>query len=104
MDKEIKKVKPTEPYGDVNIEMLKEFSEADGICGHEKGASRVMKKYVEKVADEIIYDNLGSMAALKKGTGNGPKVAGWLRFYMTYILPLIVLAIFVIGLVNFFGN
>jgi len=75
MDKEIKKVKPTEPYGDVNIEMLKEFSEADGICGHEKGASRVMKKYVEKVADEITYDNLGSMAALKKGTGNGPKVA-----------------------------
>ena len=36
-------------------------------------------------------------------TGNGPKVANWLRFYMTYILPLIVLAIFVIGLVNFFG-
>ena len=36
-------------------------------------------------------------------TGNGPKVANWLRFYMTYILPLIVLAILVIGLVGFFG-
>ena len=36
-------------------------------------------------------------------TGNGLKVANWLRFYMTYILPLIVIAIFVIGMVNFFG-
>ncbi len=36
-------------------------------------------------------------------TGKGPKVANWLRFYMTYILPLMVAAILVIGLVNFFG-
>ena len=36
-------------------------------------------------------------------TGNGPKVPNWLRFYMTYILPLIVAAILVIGLVNFFA-
>ena len=35
-------------------------------------------------------------------TGNGPKVANWMRFYMTYILPLIVIAIFIIGVVNFF--
>lgn len=67
--------KPTEAYGDVDIEMLREFSEAKGICGHEKGASRVMRRYVEPVADEITYDALGSMAALQKGTGNGPRVA-----------------------------
>ena len=38
-------------------------------------------------------------------TGEGRKVAdsGLIRFYMTYILPLIVIAILVIGLVNFFG-
>ena len=36
-------------------------------------------------------------------TGEGSKVANGLRFYMTYILPLIVAAILVIGLVNFFG-
>ena len=35
-------------------------------------------------------------------TGNGPKIANWMRFYMTYILPLIVTAILVIGLVTFF--
>ena len=36
-------------------------------------------------------------------TGEGSKVTNGLRFYMTYILPLIVAAILVIGLVNFFG-
>jgi NSS family neurotransmitter:Na+ symporter len=36
-------------------------------------------------------------------TGEGPKVANWMRLYMTYVLPLIVTAILVIGLVSFFG-
>ena len=36
-------------------------------------------------------------------TGDGPKVANWMRLYMTYALPLIVTAILVIGLVSFFG-
>ena len=36
-------------------------------------------------------------------TGNGPKVANWMRLYMTYVLPMIVTAILVIGLVSFFG-
>ena len=34
--------------------------------------------------------------------GKGPKVANWMRLYMTYVLPVIVTAIFVIGLVSFF--
>ena len=34
--------------------------------------------------------------------GTGLKVAKWMRPYMTYILPVIVLVIFVVGLVGFF--
>ena len=34
--------------------------------------------------------------------GTGLKVAQWMRPYMTYVLPLIVAVIFVVGLVNFF--
>lgn len=34
--------------------------------------------------------------------GNGLKVAKWMRPYMTYVLPVIVCIIFVMGLVNFF--
>ncbi len=34
--------------------------------------------------------------------GRGLKMAKWLRPYMAYVLPLIILTIFVVGLVNFF--
>lgn len=61
-------------YGDVDLNMLKELSEANGISGCEKEVSRVTKKYFEKYSDEIIYDNLGSIIGLKKGSENGPKI------------------------------
>ncbi|MEG0542514.1 MAG: peptidase M28, partial [Angelakisella sp.] len=70
-----KNLLPVEPYGTVDIEMLKELSEANGICGHEKGASRVMARYLDGYADSIRYDNLGSIIGCKNGSGNGPKVA-----------------------------
>ena len=70
-----KKNLPTDPYGDLDVEMLKRFSEANGICGHEKGASRVMAEYLKDAADTIDYDNLGSIIGCKKGKGEGPSVA-----------------------------
>ena len=63
-----------EPYGDVDLKMLQELTEADGISGCEKEVSRVMKKYLENYADEISYDNLGSIIGLKKGEADGPRV------------------------------
>lgn len=35
-------------------------------------------------------------------TGKGFKVANWMRGYMTYVLPVIILALFVVGIINFF--
>ncbi|MBQ1955052.1 MAG: sodium-dependent transporter, partial [Clostridia bacterium] len=35
-------------------------------------------------------------------TGKGAKIKNWMRFYMTYILPVIILFIFVLGIYNFF--
>lgn len=61
-------------YGQVDLHMMEAFTAADGISGCEKEATRVMKHYLSKVADEISYDTLGSLIALKKGIGNGPKV------------------------------
>ncbi len=49
------------------IKFVKDFCEVDGISGHEKNASRVMKKYIADYCDEITYDNLGSLIAKKKG-------------------------------------
>lgn len=50
------------------IKFIKEFTEVDGISGHEKNASRVFKKYVDGYYDELSYDNLGSIIAKKNGT------------------------------------
>lgn len=52
--------------GDINLEMLKELSEAHGISGNEKEVSRMMKKWMSPYADEITYDNLGSIIGLQK--------------------------------------
>lgn len=36
--------------------------------------------------------------------GKGLKVAKWMRGYMTYVLPVIIFAIFLIGLINYFAK
>lgn len=58
----------------IDFQMLKELTEADGISGCEKEVSRIAKKYFDKYADEIMYDNLGSIIGLKKGKEDGPKI------------------------------
>ena len=61
-------------YGDVDLNMLKELSEADGISGCEKEVSRVANRYLDKYSDEVIFDNLGSIIGIKKGKEDGPKI------------------------------
>lgn len=35
-------------------------------------------------------------------TGKGAKIHNWMRGYMTYVLPVIILVIFALGIYNFF--
>ncbi len=59
----------------VDLEILKELSEADGIGGREKEISRIVKKYAEGAVDFCFYDNLGSLILVKKSSkANAPKV------------------------------
>lgn len=37
-------------------------------------------------------------------TGKGAKIASWMRVYMTYVLPVIVFLLFILGLYNFFNK
>jgi putative aminopeptidase FrvX len=53
--------------------LLKELTEAHGAPGFEDDAIEVMKKHV-KAADEIKYDKLGSLIAVKKGKTDSPKI------------------------------
>lgn len=58
----------------IDFQMLKQLSEADGISGCEREVSRVVNRYFREYADEIMYDNLGSIIGLKKGNEDGPKI------------------------------
>ena len=35
-------------------------------------------------------------------TGKGAKIKNWMRGYMTYVLPVMILVIFIVGMINFF--
>lgn len=51
----------------VDIEMLKQLSLINGVYGYEKHVTRFMKSYLLDIVDEIQYDGLGSIIALKRG-------------------------------------
>ena len=59
---------------DATLKMLKELTDAKGIPGNERAPREVMEKYIAPFADEIEYDNLGSLIAKKVGDENGPKI------------------------------
>ena len=69
-----KDAKLEEAYGEVNLSLLADFALTNGISGHEVEMTRVFKTWTEEFADEISYDQLGSIIALKKGAENGPKI------------------------------
>ena len=52
--------------------MFKTLTELQGAPGDEKRVREYMKEQLEKYADEVIYDHLGSIFGVKRG--NGPKV------------------------------
>jgi len=59
---------------DETLQMLKELTDANGVPGNEREPREVMKKHIESLSDEIMYDNLGSLIAVKKGNAEGPKI------------------------------
>ncbi len=63
-----------EKYGNVDLSLLEAMGNANGIPGCEKNVSKVMRSFLEDAVDEITYDNLGSLIAIKKGKENGLKI------------------------------
>lgn len=56
------------------LRLLKEFSEVEGISGHEKNVAKLVKKELEGYADRFEYDSLGCIAAYKDGPKEWPLV------------------------------
>ncbi len=48
--------------------MLKELTQAFGVCGYENEVREIIKKAVEGLADEIMSDALGNLIVHKKGS------------------------------------
>ncbi|AUJ26036.1 M42 family metallopeptidase [Virgibacillus dokdonensis] len=59
---------------DETLTMFKDLTDAKGIPGNEKEARDVMNNYITPYADEVMYDNLGSLIAKKTGDEDGPKI------------------------------
>lgn len=55
------------------IDLFKELTQLIGVSGNEKEVSRYLKKSYTGLCDEIIYDNLGSIFALKKSKKKNAK-------------------------------
>ncbi|TFG13981.1 M42 family peptidase [Candidatus Thorarchaeota archaeon] len=60
------------PKSKLDIELLEKLCNEFGPSGHEEEVQRIVRKYGEKYADDIVFDRLGSLA-FKKGT-TGPKI------------------------------
>ncbi|APX72976.1 M42 family metallopeptidase [Companilactobacillus allii] len=59
----------------IDLELLRNLSEADGIGGREREVSRIVHSYAQPYVDNIYYDNLGSIILKQNGINkNGPKV------------------------------
>lgn len=60
---------------DLDVALLKKLVEIDSVSGDEKAISLALKAEYEPYADEIVYDNLGSIFAVKKSNKvNAPHV------------------------------
>lgn len=51
-----------------DLKLIEDITLVNGISGFEKQATRMMKSYIEDCTDEILYDTLGSIIGVKKGS------------------------------------
>ncbi|MDM8310910.1 MAG: M42 family peptidase [Clostridium cadaveris] len=57
------------------LELMKKLTQISAVSGNEVGVSKLLQSYYKKYTDEIIFDNLGSVFAVRRcGLENVPKV------------------------------
>ncbi|USG68372.1 M42 family metallopeptidase [Brevibacillus ruminantium] len=55
-------------------DLWKRLTEAPGVSGFEGPVRTIMRDYIEKYTDEIVYDRLGSMFGVMRGDEAGPRI------------------------------
>ncbi|WP_044893362.1 M42 family metallopeptidase [Bacillus alveayuensis] len=56
------------------LELFRNLTELPGAPGHEHAVRKFMRKELQKYADEIVQDKLGSIFGVKRGHEDGPVV------------------------------
>ncbi|WCK56867.1 M42 family metallopeptidase [Aneurinibacillus sp. Ricciae_BoGa-3] len=56
------------------MELFKRLTEAKGAPGFEREVRSIMKEYISQSTEEIVYDNLGSIYGVLRGSENGPVI------------------------------
>ncbi len=54
--------------------LLEALTEAFGIPGQEQEVRDILREHVRPHCDEVLTDPIGNLIAIKRGSGNGPKV------------------------------
>ncbi|HRT32125.1 MAG TPA: M42 family peptidase, partial [Anaerolineae bacterium] len=58
----------------MDLELLTQLTQAFGPPGYEEEIRAVIREVVTPLADSVWVDPLGSLVALKRGTGGGKKI------------------------------
>lgn len=59
---------------DETLQMFRDLTEANGVPGFEDEVRAVVRRYLDPISDEIVTDNLGSIAGKKVGQADGPVI------------------------------
>ena len=57
----------------MNIDLLRELTEARGVSGYEDAVRAIVRREMEPLVDEVRADRMGNLIAFKKGSG-GPRL------------------------------
>ena len=82
-----------------SIERFRELTMLDGTSGFESEISKYLEENLSKYADEIKYDNLGGIYAIKKSKKEDAKTVmisahmDEVGFIVTKVLPMVCLSL-----------
>ncbi|MFT9849343.1 M42 family metallopeptidase [Aneurinibacillus sp. REN35] len=59
---------------DQQLNLFQQLTEACGAPGFEDDVRGIMREYISKTTEEVVYDNLGSIFGVLRGNDKGPKI------------------------------
>ena len=67
------------------LKLMEELTQVIGIAGDERYVSKLLKSYLQPYCDELIYDHLGSLFAVKKSQKKMQKRSWYVAIWMKWV-------------------